>query len=222
MTPSSPASVRIHEAVCRTDGSGAVVRGAAIDRHETMKYFTPDRYLRLGNLEDESAFLAAHEEWERAMSEYRDHLQKIRARLPAGMRRLVESVYLHDARVVDMVLGTRNRFVITLQPESLPTHRIVLAYSLLGRPTIHRQALPESARSEPLEWLYDELDIGGKKPVTFRHDILLSNGWELKLRFRTVSVTRPQPMIDVAHQFVQGVSGAGTTQRIWRPAVQPF
>jgi hypothetical protein len=164
-----------------------------------MKYFTPERYLRLGNLEDESAFLAAHDEWERAIADYKEHLQSIRARLPAGLRRLVETVYLHDARVVDMLLGARNRLTITLQPESLPTHRIVLAYSLLEPPTILGEALPESVRSEPLEWLYDELDVEQGEPADGRpiisHDILLSNGSEVKLRFRTVSVTRPQPLI---------------------------
>jgi hypothetical protein len=164
----------------------------------TMKYFTPDRYFRLGNLEDERAFLAAHEAWEQAIAGYRQHLQQIRGRLPGGLRRLVETVYLHDARVVDMVLATRGRFIITLQPESLPSHRVVLSYSLLEPPTIDWDALPESARSEPLEWLYDELDVEQGEPAAFRHDILLSNGSEVRLRFHTVSVTRPQPLNRVA------------------------
>jgi hypothetical protein len=161
-----------------------------------MKFFTPDRYLRLGNLDDEQAFLAAQADWELALADYQQHLQRIRERLPAALRRLIESVYLHDARVVDMVLGGRNRCIITLQPESLPSHRIVLAYSLVERPTINRQALPEIVRSEPLEWLYDEVDVeqGTDRP-TFRHAILLSNGWEVGLRFGKVTITRPQPLL---------------------------
>src|SRR5438067_9626706 len=39
-----------------------------------MTYFTPERYLRLGNLSDEQAFLAAHEAWEQAVQGYKDHL----------------------------------------------------------------------------------------------------------------------------------------------------
>src|SRR5262249_18466521 len=114
-----------------------------------MRYFTPARYLRLGNLEDERAFLAAQEDWERAIAGYKAHLQRIRDQLPAGLRRLVETVYLHDARVLDVHQGKRSRFTITLQPESTPSQRVVLVYSLVEPPEIDHAALPESARSEP-------------------------------------------------------------------------
>jgi hypothetical protein len=177
-----------------------------------MKYFTPARYLRLGNLTDERAFLAGHEDWERAIADYKAHLQRIRGRLPAALRRLVESVYLHDARVVDMHQGQRSRLTITLQPESLPSQRVVLAYSLVEPPVIDAVALPEEARSEPLEWLYDELDVKpadkagrrGAVQQVFQHDILLSNGWEMRLHFRAVTVRRPQALIPPPRQAPAG------------------
>jgi hypothetical protein len=171
-----------------------------------MKYFTPERYLRLGNLQDEASFLAAHRDWERALARYRQHLGKIQDHVPAGLRRLIESVYLHDARVLDIWQGTVSRFTITLQPESDPARLVVLSYSLVAPPSVKRAVLPAEACSEPPAWLYDELDLvkpagnggrGNPKGLAgaFVHEILLSNGWEIHLRFRDATVTRPVPLI---------------------------
>jgi hypothetical protein len=68
-------------------------------------------------------------------------------------------------------------------------------------------ALPAEVRSEPVAWLYDELDVDHKRDrktgrrtrgLTLLHDILLSNGWEIRLRFYHVSVTRPAAVIPTA------------------------
>jgi hypothetical protein len=163
-----------------------------------MKYFTPDRYSRLATLNDKRAFLAAHEEWERAIADYQAHRQRIRHLLPGALRRLVESVALHDARVVDMYQA-RRVLTFVLQPESLPSCRIVLAYSLVEPPVIRKDVIPQELRSEPVEWLYDEISVarasrnGAQR--SFFHDVLLSNGWELHLHFRSVRVTRRQPLL---------------------------
>jgi hypothetical protein len=168
-----------------------------------MKYFTPERYLCLGDLEDRQAFLNAQEEWERALTAYREQFARIEKRLPGGLRHLVASVSLHDARVVDMWSGRRSRFNVTLHPESDPTKLVVLAYSLVAPAQIIRESLPEAVRSTPVSWLYDELEIAkpagnGKGPTTFSHNILLSNGWEVRLHFRGITVTRPDPIIPAA------------------------
>jgi len=170
-----------------------------------MKYFTPERYLRLGNLDDENAFLSANRDWESALARYRKHLLRIRNEIPGGLRRLIESVYLHDATVVDMCQGPASRLTITLQPEAQPTRRVVLSYSLLEPPAVRLAVLPARACSQPTAWLYDEIDVAkaksngrsrGKSPArVFRHDILLSNGSEIRLRFRDVTVTRPVPLV---------------------------
>ena len=183
-----------------------------------MKYFTPERYLALGNLRERQAFLAAHSDWERAIQGYKDRLSKIRSDLPAALRQLVESTYLHDARVLDMWPGRRSRFTITLHPESDPSRLVVLVYSLEEPPTIERDVLPTEVCSTPVAWLYDELDVerptGGRikpscrKPPLFTHNILLSNGWEVRLRFRQVAVSRPLSLIpptqkpSVTHELV--------------------
>lgn len=164
-----------------------------------MKYFTPERLLALGQLDDERAFLAAHEEWERALTDHKAHWQGIRGRLPTALRRLREAVPLHDARVLDVVEAKGGRVTITLQPQGSAGHRIVLTYAVVEPPRIDREALPDALRSEPLTWLYDEVDVeptGGPEPV-FAHTLLLSNGWEMLLRFRTVTVTRPTSLLVV-------------------------
>ncbi len=171
-----------------------------------MKFFTPERYLRLGNLDDEQGFLAAQQQWEEAIKGYREHFQHIRKQLPRGLRSLVESVYLHDARVLTMH-SSEEDFFITLQPSSTPEQLVILAYSLVEEPMIEQDVLPPERCREPIEWLYDELDLDRPegprglpartgKP-TFRHDILLSNGWEVRLRFRSAWVKRPLRVIPV-------------------------
>lgn len=176
-----------------------------------MKYFTPELYLQLGKLDNEQAFLTAQQQWEEALTDYQKELQRIRKDLPRSLRNLVESVYLHDARVLTMHQIDQDFFII-LQPPSDPDRLIVLSYSLVEEPHIEQGLLPVERCREPIEWLYDELDLDRPegprglpaapgKP-TVRHNILLSNGWEVKLRFRSVWVKRPirvLPMIAGQH-----------------------
>jgi hypothetical protein len=172
-----------------------------------MKYFTPARYLAFDNHDDEKAFLAAHQQWEDAISEYGAHLEVIKPKLQRDLRELIEHVYLHDARVLSMTQQDDN-FVITLQPATLPDRLVVLLYSLVEEPQIQTGVLPQDRCREPIEWLYDELDLDrpegprglpaapAAKP-TFRHNVLLSNGWEVSLRFRSVGVSMPLRVIPV-------------------------
>jgi hypothetical protein len=166
-----------------------------------MKYFTPERYLRLGHLDDEKAFLAAHEEWEEALTRYREQLQRIRKELPTSSRSLrafalsIRSVYLHDARVLAMHQSEED-FIITLQPPSGPERLTVLSYKLVEEPRIEQNVLPPERCREQIEWLYDELDLDRPEP-TLRHNFLLSNGWEVILRFRWARVKRPLRVIPV-------------------------
>jgi hypothetical protein len=171
-----------------------------------MKFFTAQRYLSLGNLEDESKFLAAQQQWGEALAGYGAQLQRIRKHLPRSLWRLAQSVYLHDARVLT-IHQNDEVFVITLQPVSVPSHLVVIGYDLVEEPLIEQNVLPPERCREPIEWLYDELDLDRPegprglaapdgKP-TMRHDILLSNGWEVRLRFRSAWVKRPLRVIPV-------------------------
>jgi hypothetical protein len=172
-----------------------------------MKYFTRERLRDFGNTDDEAAFLTGLQEWEEAGAAYRTHLEAIRGQLPRDLKqRLVNKVSLHDARVLSMY-HDKDRFGIVLQPESDPQRLVILSYATIGEPEIKPDGLFEEQRSEPLAWLYDELDLNGaegprglhppRSKPTFRHSILLSNGWEIELRFRTVSVSRPRRIFPI-------------------------
>ena len=160
-----------------------------------MKYFTPERYLRLQDRSNEQGFLMALEDWERAVAEYREHLEQMRAKAPNGLRQLSDLVCLHDAAVLDMWWGGRTRFTITLHPESEPSRLVILTYSLLASPEVSK-VLPEAVRPRPVGWLYDELNVINQSGESgFSHDILLSDGREVFLQCRGVTVLRPIPLI---------------------------
>lgn len=176
-----------------------------------MKYFTPERLARLQDHSDEKQFLAALDDWERALEDYwqqlNDTQQRLRAIQPPLPRNLLEflkyftTVSLHDARVLDMYFGGRSRFRITLHPEFQPERLVVLTYSLDEPPQVQASVLPEQLRSEPITWLYDEVILednrNGREPL-FHHSILLSDGSEIGLRFRSVTIERPVPLVPAA------------------------
>ena len=180
-----------------------------------MRYLTPERLAALQDHSDKQRFLAALDDWEDAVSAYQEQLRRIHESLPAGLRQLVDTVALHDAKVIDISQGQRSRFTIILEPESDPARQVVLAYSLSAPVEIKEDALPEAVRSRPLQWLYDELQIvqpgeNGKQPQAFAHSILLSNGWEMTVRFRSVTVTRP---VSLLSRRLDGASGQATVSR---------
>jgi hypothetical protein len=172
-----------------------------------MKYFTPQRYLQLGELQEKEAFFAAQDQWEEAVAGYRQYLQHIRKQLPRSLRKIMDSVYLHDAAVLSMHQN-EDLFVVTLQPESDPGRLVVLGYTLVEEPVVVQKVLPADRCREPVAWLYDELDLDRPEgpaglPVpegkpTFRHNILLSNGWEVTLRFRSAWASRPVRVVPAA------------------------
>src|SRR5205807_1913527 len=100
------------------------------------------------------------------------------------------------------------------QEELVPT-LLSLTYSLVDEPVINRNAFAEEHRTPHTMWLYDEFDVDREmlfhpkhriqkkatavsrserdkekwKPI-FLHSILLSNGWEIRLRFHRLADTR--------------------------------
>jgi hypothetical protein len=184
------------------------------------KYFTPERLLRLQDRSQEKRFLATLDDWENALEDYREYYHQIRGVLPANLRRLIDSVSLHDAQVIDLwppqQSSNRARLTIVLQPPSDPVRRVVLKYSLLEPAEITQDVLPEQLRSQPMAWLYDELNaepVGHKKDasrprsaVTFTHNILFSNGWEVRLRFRNVQVERSLSLIAGDHHVISATT----------------
>jgi hypothetical protein len=87
-----------------------------------------------------------------------------------------------------------DRFVIVLQLDTPPHDLLTLTYHLVAEPRVDREALPAEDRTpdDHVEWLYDEFELEPGPPPMATHSILLSNGWELLLRFRDLQVTQAQ------------------------------
>jgi hypothetical protein len=171
-----------------------------------MQYFTPELFVRLQDLRDRGAM----QEWDRASERYSAALKSMVTRLPAAVKKLAGRYHLHDAEIL-CISHLGDNLSITLQPEGEDEYLLVLSYTLVADPEINPSAIPEKYRTEYVAWLYDEISVG--KPVAQRpsrrkgtatgnshvpvycHDMLLSNGWELFLRFRQLKVTRPKRLL---------------------------
>ncbi len=150
-----------------------------------MKYFTPELFVKLQAGED-GAMEAADLAWENASDRYSRRLRKIKAALPPPIRDFIEGYYLHDAEVL-RIARLDDSFILEIRPESPPQELLFLIYSLVQPPTIEHDVLPGEYCSQAVRWLYDELDVirGGQG---FSHEILLSNGWQVRIRFRDMQL----------------------------------
>ena len=188
-----------------------------------MRYFTPERFVKLQQ-HDDPTFPSALEAWERTVQEYEAHLQEINPLLADGASRFVALGSLHDAGVVGM-WHTQTRLTIALQEEGRTEQLLLLTYSLVEPPYLDPAALPEHYRSSLAAWLYDEIDVerdtvfdvsarlqlkalpanAGEPPraAVYTHAILLSNGWELRLRFYQLAITRPTALLPSVPRFAE-------------------
>jgi hypothetical protein len=152
-----------------------------------MKYFTPDRWLRFQNVDDERALCAAHADWEQALAAYRAELGRALPLLPAELRRFAEGECLHDATL----LGdwkSKDCLHLLVKPEPPANDRALLGYVLVEAPRVIFAALPPEQRTAHAGWLYDEIGVEEEgeeaTPAVFRHSILLSDGRQITIRFR--------------------------------------
>jgi hypothetical protein len=182
-----------------------------------MKFFTPELYVRLQNLKDEEA----NQEWDQAVVRYERVLQDLLPRAPLSLRRLVQRYTLHDAEVLSMSYAGKT-LSMTLQLDPPVEFFVVLAYTLIDSPQINRSVLPAEFCTQPAEWMYDEFGIDesvqaratkrtkrDRAPV-FTHDILLSNGWELHLKFHKLKFSRPQALLPVPDRLVHSADASLT------------
>lgn len=161
-----------------------------------MKFFTPELYIRLQS--SNSAIAAkAIQEWEVASARYGRRLDRIRPNLPHAVRRLAYDAVLHDADVASLA-REEARFAIALRLSEPHRRIVILIYRLLDEPRIETRAFSARYCSAEPRWLYDEVDAAsGRKQ--FRHNILLSNGWELLLHFRELSIFEADDLLPVVN-----------------------
>jgi len=152
-----------------------------------MKYFTPELIAR-GQVDDHDLLDRHEEEWDQVCDRYEAFLKSVLQYMPPGLKRIEESYYLHDARILS--IGRRgSTFVLVLQLDTPPQSILTFTYDLLSEPSI-KEVLPSEACFEwdPPLWLYNEIERVESAAGGWRENLLLSNGWEVILHFHDVKV----------------------------------
>jgi hypothetical protein len=171
-----------------------------------MKYFTPERYLALQNA-DPVAMSAADAAWDAEVERYDAYLQGIIPEMPQSVRALLDGFFLHDSRV--LIIGQRkNMLLISMQLDVPPKELLTITYTVAGSAEINKRSFyPPGGDHAPL-WLYEEIElIHESEKSIFAHDILLSNGWVLRIPFSEVQLEVADPVF--AHGTTSvGVNGA--------------
>jgi hypothetical protein len=155
-----------------------------------MRYFTPELYMRLQNLQD----LEADDEWDRRMERYEAELNRLMPRFPDSVRYYL-NVRLHDALLLSMGLaGPTLTMTCALDPPD--TRLAMLTYTLAEPPQFLREVTDATFWSVQPEFMYDEVGLD-EASGAFTNDILLSNGWELRLKFRELAVAWSEALYPV-------------------------
>jgi len=177
-----------------------------------MRYFTPELIARYG-ADDPSTWKDAEQRWEDACDQYEAYLASIRVDFPPGLRRVEDSYHLHDAMIRGM--GRRDgTFVIMLQLDAPPHSLLTISYNLVEEPVIREAVVAPECRSSAaqVEWQYDEVDRVASQPPTWRQSILLSNGWEVGLHFRDLTVEEIQALLPQPRNGAADVPGPALPQ----------
>ena len=148
----------------------------------TMKFFTPELYVRF-NSDVASVANRADADWERALAAYRKHLRSIRLKLPASVACLANDSCLHDAEYLGfskmtMPAMTGDVAMIAVRKDGAVNF---LVYVLDDEPMVTRPLEADVFDVSQPHWLYDEVAVAGDG--VFQHDILLSDGRVLSVRF---------------------------------------
>src|SRR5262249_50995475 len=93
-------------------------------------------------------------------------------------------VCLHDAHVLSIIRSGK-KLVMVLQMEPPSRDLVTLTFHLAGELEIDTAALPNRGDSRIVAWLYEEWDVDRRGQCWF--EVLLSNGWSIKLPFRDFS-----------------------------------
>jgi hypothetical protein len=174
-----------------------------------MKYFKPELLARCRSLEDEVADVAAAE-WEKALVEYRARLRSIRLRLPRGARRLLSHFSLHDAKILTIAFGKKQPALkLLIQLEGTPAQRgelLELNYLLVAGPhggvAIRKHSQFKDDASGQAWILYDEFDLDEQRAF-FTHSLLLSGGFEVKIRFHGLHLRRLGEVLTTSRQLTE-------------------
>lgn len=157
-----------------------------------MKHFTPELYIKLNDKNSRTA-MKAEDQWEKAIEAYRSRISEIRKQLPKAVRDLAEKTCLHDAEYLGLTTVPAPQSCDWLSFVSVRHHAdmVFLLYFSPEEPFIHQPVSNWSFSPENVHWLYDEVDIVEEN--YFLHEILLSDGRILSLRFTAFDMVVVNP-----------------------------
>ena len=156
-----------------------------------MKYFTQELYMRMQNPRDQEAC----DEWDRRVNSYEAELDRLMPALPESVKQFVTKINLHDANIRSMGLAD-SKLTLTIALEPPSTRMVTLTYTLTEPPKILRETYDAGFCTPYAEWVYDEIgreDMSG----SLTHQILLSNGWEVRLKFRALEIAWSEALLPV-------------------------
>jgi hypothetical protein len=143
---------------------------------------------------DDGAAEAACDEWDRAIAHYNTALAAIRPQFPAAVRTILDRFSLHDAKVLTYFL-TKRKLSLLVQLEgnsARPGKMLEMKY------TVAKGGLRIVKHGKDDEWPKDrgriqddEFDKAANTPeAVFTHFILLTGGYELRIRFTDLCLRR--------------------------------
>jgi hypothetical protein len=170
-----------------------------------MKYFTPEHYSR-GNSPNAEDLHGIEDEWERAIRRYNRRWRKIKSAFPEGVRRFEQQhVCLHDAAVLS--IGREDDTCVWLLETEPPACKpVVLTFTLEDEPAIQPHTGRGFHTGKPVRWLYEEWDLDRRQRPIF--EVLLSNGWVVKLVFRDFHYLIAEPILSSANGQAAQPAGA--------------
>lgn len=150
-----------------------------------MIYFTPELFIAF-NSSDRMIAGDASMQWDKAVAAYDEHLRSIRRKLPQPLRQLA-NLYLHDAELIEFEeVSPNDRHAVAHMVLRRHDEIIFLSYFLLEKPSIAPPIQDAVFSPHAVLWLYDEIDCQG--PGEFSHEVLLSDGSVIRLRFEHLSI----------------------------------
>jgi len=164
-----------------------------------MRYLKPELLTRCRSLDDEVAEAAANE-WDQAIARYNARLATLRPLLPTGVQAVLDHFSLHDGRVLGISLARRKTWLSLLvrlegtsvRPGPVLELKYILAKGLKRAAfAIMRHGGAEQGSQDRGRIQYDEFGkVGGVGVGVFSHSLLLTGGFELRIRFTNLRVRR--------------------------------
>ncbi len=161
---------------------------------------------------------AADTAWEVAVEQYDAYLRSIVPELPKWVRNLLDGYDFHDARVLSIGQG-EHTFIISLQLDVPSQQLLTIIYTLAGHPEINKRAFVPPGGEHAALWLYEEIEvIREAEKRFFAHDVLLSNGWVLRIPFSDVQLVRRRqfPASQAHFRFAPASTPGSVLQRCSR------